>query len=146
MAKKSIGTLRPETNKEKEFLNNIKNLTMNTTDADYDPDCGGGGRGDQEQVFAYPAIPPFQFNEGELLDELRDYIENTYKQHYAKGIQVVEFIISNGETPDFLKGNVLKYIIRYGRKNGHDRKDILKAIHYAILLLNYHDTHHDEKD
>jgi len=25
---------------------------------------------------------------------------------------------------------------RYGRKSGHNRKDLLKAIHYVILLLN----------
>lgn len=95
---------------------------------------------------AEDVIPPFQFNEDKLLAEIKNYIEATYSQHYSQGkngksIQVVDFILSNSESPDFLKGNVLKYTIRYGRKEGNNRKDLMKALHYLILLLNYHDEH-----
>ncbi len=91
------------------------------------------------------SIPPncdysFDFDEGKYLDELYDYIGKTYTQHYAKGIQVTKFIMSHMNSPDFLRGNVLKYTTRYGRKEGYNRNDILKAIHYAILMLYYHDT------
>ncbi|HYT44395.1 MAG TPA: DUF3310 domain-containing protein [Methylomirabilota bacterium] len=83
---------------------------------------------------------PFDFDEGKYLDELYDYIGKTYTQHYAKGIQVTKFIMSHMNSPDFLRGNVLKYTTRYGRKEGYNRNDILKAIHYAILMLYYHDS------
>jgi hypothetical protein len=28
-------------------------------------------------------------------------------------------------------------LCRYGKKNGYNRADLLKAVHYVILLLNY---------
>jgi hypothetical protein len=47
-------------------------------------------------------------------------------------------------------GNIMKYAQRYGKKNGFNRADILKIIHYAIILLYVHDTntmseeHHED--
>ena len=34
----------------------------------------------------------------------------------------------------------MKYAQRYGKKNGYNRDDILKIIHYAIMLLHVHDS------
>jgi hypothetical protein len=31
--------------------------------------------------------------------------------------------------------NSLKYLMRYGKKNGSNRDDLLKAVHYIILAL-----------
>jgi len=39
-------------------------------------------------------------------------------------------------------GNIMKYAMRYGKKNGKDYKDLLKIIHYAIILLS---TSHQSK-
>jgi hypothetical protein len=82
----------------------------------------------------------FKFNENEYLIELSEYVKSTYYQHYAKGIQVTEFIMSHMNTPDFLRGNVLKYTTRYGRKDGYNRVDLLKSMHYLLLLMHYHDS------
>ena len=39
----------------------------------------------------------YKFNEEELVNELADYIDSTYDQHYAKGkFQATEFIIDGG--------------------------------------------------
>jgi hypothetical protein len=83
----------------------------------------------------------YKFDEEKLLKEFEWYVKSTYNEHYSRGdgIQVTEFIMSHLDSPDFLRGNVMKYSIRYGHKNGHDRKDILKAMHYLLLLLCYHD-------
>ncbi len=86
-----------------------------------------------------PPKEPFKFEEDRILDELKEYIKSTYDGHYAKGIQVTEFIMSQLGTPDFLRGNALKYTVRYGLKDGYNRIDLLKAIHYLILALYYHD-------
>lgn len=78
-----------------------------------------------------------------ILDELKDYILQTYNEHYSAGnkIQVVEFIMSQFDTgEDFLRGNVLKYTSRYGKKAGKNRKDLLKAIHYLLLMMHYEDV------
>jgi len=37
---------------------------------------------------------------------------------------------------DFCQANAIKYLCRYGKKDGKNRKDLLKAIHYIVLLLD----------
>ncbi len=80
---------------------------------------------------------PFRFQEGEIIDEIRKYIASTYKQHYASdSVQLMDLIAS--EEDDFVafnRWNAMKYISRWGKKDGFNRKDLLKAIHYLVLLL-----------
>ena len=40
----------------------------------------------------------------------------------------------------------MKYAQRYGKKNGKDRKDLLKVIHYGIMSLYVHDLHNENKE
>ena len=90
---------------------------------------------------------PYKYNEGEILDELRAYIDATYGEHYSKNkYQATEFIIDSGHGTGFCVGNILKYAQRYGRKGTTEewRKDLLKVIHYAIIQLHVHDTEHKE--
>jgi len=82
----------------------------------------------------------YKFNEPELIRQLQAYIDSTYDEHYAQGrIQTTEFIQSNGGGIEFTRGNIIKYAQRYGMKDGRNRKDILKVLHYAIIMLNTHD-------
>lgn len=81
--------------------------------------------------------PDYKFSEGAILDEIKEYIDSTYNGHYAGKTQVLEWIMENLNGIDFLKGNILKYVVRFGKKEGNNRKDILKAIHYLILLLYF---------
>jgi type VI protein secretion system component VasF len=39
----------------------------------------------------------------------------------------------------------LKYGSRYGDKDGRNKRDLLKVIHYAMLLLHF-DGHYSRKD
>lgn len=83
----------------------------------------------------------YRFHEDRVLNELRAYIDATYKQHYSKSkFQAAEFIFDNGHGVGFCIGNVMKYAQRYGKKKGYNRDDILKIIHYAIMLLYVHDN------
>jgi hypothetical protein len=85
----------------------------------------------------------YKYNEGNALQEITEYINNTYGEHYSKNkYQATEFIIDNGHGTGFCIGNVLKYAQRYGRKGDPNewRKDLLKVIHYAIIQLHVHDT------
>tara|TARA_R100000951_G_C2496146_1_gene135981 strand:+ start:90 stop:428 length:339 start_codon:yes stop_codon:yes gene_type:complete len=90
----------------------------------------------------------FKFNEESLIDELREYIGSTYGQHYvgdiggknnAEALQIQELFHSIGIAVPFCQANAIKYLSRYGRKGGKNRKDILKALHYSILLLFFED-------
>ena len=83
----------------------------------------------------------YKFNEANLVNELQDYINNTYGEHYSKNkFQSTEFIIDCGHGEGFALGNVLKYVQRYGNKDGYNRKDLLKVLHYALIALHNHDT------
>jgi hypothetical protein len=84
---------------------------------------------------------PYKYNEKDLLEELQSYVDATYSEHYAQGkIQTTEFIIDMGDGIPFTRGNVIKYAQRYGKKGGRNRKDILKILHYALIMLYVHDT------
>jgi hypothetical protein len=88
----------------------------------------------------------YKFNEPELLRQLQAYIDATYDEHYAQGrIQTTEFIQSNGGGIEFTRGNIIKYAQRYGMKDGRNRKDILKVLHYAIIMLNTHDVETEQE-
>lgn len=80
-----------------------------------------------------------KFNEDKILKEVQNYIKSTYGQHYSsgkEGIQTLDLLKSIGIKSDFCLGNAIKYLSRYGKKNGKNRKDLLKAVHYIVLLLN----------
>ena len=82
----------------------------------------------------------YRYNEDKTLTELKSYIDATYGQHYSRDkFQATEFIIDGGHGEGFCIGNVLKYAQRYGKKDGRNRKDLLKIIHYAIIMLHVHD-------
>jgi hypothetical protein len=82
----------------------------------------------------------YRYNEDKTLKELKSYIDATYGQHYSRDkFQATEFIIDGGHGEGFCIGNVLKYAQRYGKKDGRNRKDLLKIIHYAIIMLHVHD-------
>ena len=82
----------------------------------------------------------YKYNEGELIDELRKYINQTYSEHYSKDkFQATEFIIDSGHGEGFCIGNIMKYAQRYGKKGGYNRQDLLKVLHYGIIALHNHD-------
>ena len=87
----------------------------------------------------------YKFGEDKTLKELEKYIDKTYEQHYSKSkFQATEFIIDAGHGEGFCIGNILKYAQRYGKKNGKNRADLLKVIHYAIIALNLNNGESDE--
>ena len=82
----------------------------------------------------------YKFNEGALIEELQAYIDKTYEGHYSKNnFQSTEFIIDCDHGMGFALGNVLKYTQRYGKKDGYNRKDLLKILHYTLIALYVHD-------
>lgn len=85
----------------------------------------------------------YRYNEDETIMQLQEYVDSTYDQHYSKNkYQATEFIIDAGHGEGFCIGNIMKYAQRYGKKDGYNRKDIMKILHYAIILLHVHDKNH----
>ena len=83
----------------------------------------------------------YKYNEEEILKELADYICGTYNQHYSAGddkIQTLDLIEACGDGEAFCRSNILKYASRYDKK-GTARRDIMKILHYAVLLMHFND-------
>ena len=88
----------------------------------------------------------YKFDEDSALDELRDYIDGTYSGHYATDkYQATDIIIDSGFGEGFCMGNIIKYSKRYGRKNGKNRDDIMKILHYAIIMLHVQGQENDDE-
>jgi 2',3'-cyclic-nucleotide 2'-phosphodiesterase (5'-nucleotidase family) len=88
----------------------------------------------------------YRYDEDKILQEIRLYIDETYSQHYSQSrFQATEFIIDSGHGDGFCIGNIMKYAQRYGKKDGYNRKDLLKVIHYAIMALHNHDLNRGNK-
>ena len=83
----------------------------------------------------------YKYSEDVILEELKDYISGTYNQHYSAGddaIQTLDLIEACGDGESFCRSNILKYASRYDKK-GTARRDILKILHYAVLLMHFND-------
>jgi len=82
----------------------------------------------------------YKYSEPRLLEEFRNYIDVTYSEHYSQNkFQATEFIMDSGHGEGFCIGNIIKYAQRYGKKDGHNRKDLFKVLHYTIMALHNHD-------
>ena len=83
----------------------------------------------------------YKYSEERILKELSDYISATYNQHYSAGndkIQTLDLIDACGDAEAFCRSNILKYASRYDKK-GTARRDIMKIMHYAVLLMHFSD-------
>ena len=83
----------------------------------------------------------FKYSEERILKELTDYISATYNQHYSSGddkVQTLDLIEACGDGEAFCRSNILKYASRYDMK-GTARRDIMKILHYAVLLMHFND-------
>ena len=85
-----------------------------------------------------------KFSEDKVLIWVENYIRSTYDAHYSKNkIETTEFVFDVNHGEGFCIGNIIKYAQRYGKKDGYNEKDLLKIVHYAIILLGK--KHYDTK-
>ena len=80
-----------------------------------------------------------KYNEEQILKEVIEYIKSTYNEHYStdgKGLQAMDIFRNMNTDKDFCQSNAIKYLIRYGKKQGRNEKDLIKAIHYIVLLIS----------
>ena len=80
-----------------------------------------------------------KYEEDEILRKASEYITSTYSAHYTNegsNIQPLDLIESVGDPEAFCRSNAIKYLSRYDKK-GRPQHDILKAIHYCVLLHHF---------
>ena len=80
-----------------------------------------------------------RYNERESLKEIEKYIESTYGQHYVgkNEFQIQDLLHSIDIAVPFCQASAMKYLARLGKKEGFNRKDLLKAAHYIILMMYF---------
>ena len=85
----------------------------------------------------------YKYKEDVMLDEAKNYIATTYGSHYnsSDGIQTLDLIQGIGDAEAFCRSNAIKYLSRFGKKDGKSKVDILKAIHYCTLLYHFAGLH-----
>jgi len=115
-----------------------------------------GGLGEDHISFNYPStfnvtVPDdtnkngfWKYEEDKTLKEVEQYLSSTYHSHYTSETsktQTLDLIESIGDAEAFTRSNAIKYLSRFGKKNGKSKQDILKAIHYCVLLYHFAGLH-----
>ena len=96
-----------------------------------------------------PMAHYFKYHEEEILKDIEEYVSRTYQGHYTgksheyRNVQTIDLMASKELASGFCQANILKYGSRYGNKAGRNKKDLMKVIHYAMLLLHF-DNHYGE--
>ena len=91
----------------------------------------------------------YKYHEEEILKDIEEYVSSTYQGHYTgkshefRNVQTIDLMASKELAAGFCQANILKYGSRYGNKDGKNKKDLMKVIHYAMLLLHF-DNHYGE--
>jgi len=89
----------------------------------------------------------FKYHEEEILKDIEEYVSATYRGHYTgntheyRNVQTLDLMAARDIASGFCQANIIKYGSRYGSKDGREKKDLLKVIHYAMLLLHF-DEHY----
>ena len=85
----------------------------------------------------------YKYHEEDILKDIEEYVSLTYQGHYTgksheyRNVQTIDLMASKELAASFCQANILKYGSRYGNKDGKNKKDLMKVIHYAMLLLHF---------
>ena len=87
----------------------------------------------------------YRFREEEFLQKAKEYLSTTYEGHYVgeqagkeeEDIQTIDVWKTLGSVDTTCRDTAIKYLMRYGKKDGYNEKDLLKAIHYIVLLAHF---------
>ena len=88
----------------------------------------------------------YKYAEDRIIADFKAYIDKTYGQHYQTENNVQCFdawIALDDATPTF-RNTGIKYLWRYGKKNGNNKDDLMKVLHYTLMCL-YNDHFKDGK-
>ena len=87
-----------------------------------------------------------KYQEDKGIRDLKDYVASTYSGHYTNdgsNVQTLDLIHSVGDAESFCRSKAIKYLSRYDKK-GQAKRDILKAMHYCLLLYYFSGNTNDE--
>lgn len=80
----------------------------------------------------------YKYAEGQIISDFQAYIDKTYGEHYKsedKSIECFDAWIALGDSTPTFRNTALKYLWRYGKKNGSNKADLMKTLHYVLMCL-----------
>lgn len=88
----------------------------------------------------------YKYAEDEILMDIQAYINKTYGQHYktSNDIECIDAWFAIGDATGTFRNTAIKYLWRYGKKSGDNKDDLLKALHYVMLMI--YSDHYRKKD
>ena len=89
----------------------------------------------------------YKYNEDQIIADFKSIIDKTYSEHYKTdddSIECFDAWIALGDSTPTFRNTALKYLWRYGKKNGNNQADLFKALHYILMCL-YVDHYKNKK-
>ena len=80
-----------------------------------------------------------KYSENEIIKDIETYVKNTYGGHYVgkDQVQIIDLWESLGNVETTARDVAMKYLMRCGKKDGKNEKDLMKAIHYMIMMIHF---------
>lgn len=99
-----------------------------------------------DSEFSIPKKVNWKYEEEKILADMRKFLASTYQEHYqAKDdLEAFDAWIALGDSGPTFRNTALKYLWRYGKKDGKNKNDLMKAIHYTMMML-YVEHYKDKK-
>jgi hypothetical protein len=80
----------------------------------------------------------YKYAEDRILSEFQEIVDKTYSGHYKTengNVDCFDAWISLGDATTTFRDTAIKYLWRYGKKEGNNRQDLYKAMHYIMLCI-----------
>ncbi len=100
----------------------------------------------EEKIIVEPEYIPYKYNEDVIIRDFKAYIDKTYGQHYMteeQGIECFDVWVALGDSLPTFRNTAIKYLWRYGKKHGSNKDDLMKVLHYTLMML-YVDHYKDK--
>ena len=79
----------------------------------------------------------YKYAEDQIISDFAKYIDRTYTEHYKveDEVECFDAWIALGTASGTFRDTAMKYLWRYGKKDGSNKDDLMKALHYVTLLI-----------
>lgn len=80
----------------------------------------------------------YKYAEDRIIADFHKYIDKTYSQHYKtkeESLQCFDAWLALGDATPTFRNTAIKYLWRYGKKNGNNKDDLMKVLHYTLMCL-----------
>lgn len=80
----------------------------------------------------------YKYSEDKIIEDFKTYINKTYGQHYMteeQNIECFDVWLALGDSMPTFRNTAIKYLWRYGKKHGSNKDDLMKVLHYTLMML-----------